>query len=101
MTTTTSQLRSLMDCGAFALVLCLVLPERPFLTNAAPQQTAEVDRLAELEEANWLDERAGRRVIWSGEFAEAVPLAERVLTIREKALGSDHPLVAVSLDHLA
>jgi hypothetical protein len=42
-----------------AVVLCLVLPERPFLTNAAPQQTAEVDRLAELEEANRLDEQAG------------------------------------------
>jgi TonB family protein len=34
-------------------------------------------------------------------FNEATPLAERALAIREKALGPDHPLVAVSLETAA
>jgi tetratricopeptide (TPR) repeat protein len=37
----------------------------------------------------------------AGKFAEAVPLAQRVLAIREKALGADHPDVAASLNNLA
>jgi CHAT domain-containing protein/tetratricopeptide (TPR) repeat protein len=34
-------------------------------------------------------------------FAEAIPLAQRVLELREKALGPDHPGVAASLYNLA
>jgi tetratricopeptide (TPR) repeat protein len=37
----------------------------------------------------------------AGKFAEAVPLAQQVLAIREKALGPDHPDVAQSLNNLA
>ncbi len=37
----------------------------------------------------------------AGKFAEAVPLAQQVLAIREKALGSDHPDVAQALNNLA
>ena len=36
-----------------------------------------------------------------GRSSEAIPLALRALTIREKALGPDHPDVAVSLNNLA
>jgi len=36
-----------------------------------------------------------------GQFTKAEPLYERVLTIREKALGPEHPDVATSLDGLA
>ena len=36
-----------------------------------------------------------------GKYAEAIPLAERALEIREKALGPDHPDVATSLSNLA
>jgi CHAT domain-containing protein/Tfp pilus assembly protein PilF len=36
-----------------------------------------------------------------GRYAEAVPIAKKVLQIYEKALGSDHPRVATSLTNLA
>ena len=36
-----------------------------------------------------------------GEYAKAEPLYQRSLTIREKALGKDHPLVAATLNNLA
>src|SRR4029077_19901244 len=36
-----------------------------------------------------------------GRFSEALPLAQRALAIREKALPLDHPDVAVSLNNLA
>ena len=37
----------------------------------------------------------------TGRYAEAEPLYERALAIREKALGPDHPDVATSLNNLA
>jgi hypothetical protein len=36
-----------------------------------------------------------------GKYAEAIPLAQRVLAIRENALGPHHPDVAGSLNKLA
>jgi tetratricopeptide (TPR) repeat protein len=36
-----------------------------------------------------------------GQYAQAEPLYKRSLAIREKALGPDHPDVAVSLENLA
>src|SRR2546422_7420029 len=36
-----------------------------------------------------------------GKYSEAEPLYRRSLAIREKALGPDHPHVAVSLNNLA
>ena len=37
----------------------------------------------------------------SGDYARAEPLYKRLLAIREKALGPDHPDVATSLNNLA
>ncbi len=37
----------------------------------------------------------------NGRYAEAIPLAERVLAIRKEVLGPDHPDVAVTLNSLA
>src|SRR6476619_7125062 len=37
----------------------------------------------------------------AGKYSEALPLAQRVLSTREKALGPNHPLVATSLFNLA
>ena len=37
----------------------------------------------------------------AGRYAEAIPLAEQALTIRETALGPDHPDTATSLNNLA
>jgi tetratricopeptide (TPR) repeat protein len=36
-----------------------------------------------------------------GRYSEAIPLAQRALAIQEKALGPDHPDVALSLNNLA
>jgi len=54
----------------------------------------------DLEEAKRLNERA-MELLEAGQYDEAVPLAERALAIREKALGSEHPDVAASLNNLA
>src|ERR1700682_5310312 len=37
----------------------------------------------------------------AGKYADAIPLSERLLAIREKSLGRDHPNVALSLNNLA
>ena len=37
----------------------------------------------------------------AGKYADAIPLAQRALAIREKALGPNHPDVAMSLKNLA
>src|SRR5262245_44604910 len=37
----------------------------------------------------------------AGRYADAIPTAQQVLAIREKALGRDHPDVAGSLNNLA
>jgi tetratricopeptide (TPR) repeat protein len=57
----------------------------------AAQETKEADKLNE-------------RVIElynAGRYSDAVPIAQRVLALREKALGRDHPDVATSLYNLA
>ena len=37
----------------------------------------------------------------AGRYSDAIPIAQRILAIREKALGRDHPDVATSLNDLA
>ncbi|MER3422634.1 MAG: hypothetical protein C4293_04770, partial [Nitrospiraceae bacterium] len=37
----------------------------------------------------------------AGHYVEALPLAQRALELSEKAMGLDHPTVAVYIDHLA
>jgi CHAT domain-containing protein/Tfp pilus assembly protein PilF len=54
----------------------------------------------ELEEAKRLEQQA-IQLYGQGRYTEAVLLAEKVVAIREKALGSDHPAVATSLNNLA
>ena len=62
------------------------------LTGPASAKTAaEADKLnAEVE-----------RLYQAGKFAEAIPLAQRALSIREKALGPEHLFVGTSLNNLA
>jgi CHAT domain-containing protein/F0F1-type ATP synthase beta subunit len=54
----------------------------------------------ELEEAERLSEQAVQ-LYQQGQYAAAIPLAERALAIREKVLGEEHSLVATSLNNLA
>ena len=55
---------------------------------------------ASLEEAKRLDTQV-IRLYRSGKYAEAVPLAQRILAIRKKALGLEHSDVATSINNLA
>jgi len=69
-------------------------------THPAPQTPATKQKNPELAEA----ERLNQQVIElynQGKYAEATPLAERALAIREKVLGAEHPDVANSLNNLA
>jgi len=54
----------------------------------------------DLEEAERLNAQVVQ-LLDSGPYDKAIPLAERALAIREKALGVNHPDVAQSLNHLA
>jgi CHAT domain-containing protein/Tfp pilus assembly protein PilF len=56
--------------------------------------------IAQQDEVAALDKRVGQ-LSQAGKFSEAIPLAQRALAIREKALGPDHPDVALSLTGLA
>jgi CHAT domain-containing protein/Tfp pilus assembly protein PilF len=53
-----------------------------------------------LNEADALNKK-GMELYRAGKYEEAIPLAQRVLAIREKALGPDHLKVAASLNNLA
>jgi tetratricopeptide (TPR) repeat protein len=55
---------------------------------------------SELDKATALNQQVVE-LYQQGRYAEAIPIAERVLAIREKALGPDHPAVAQSLYNLA
>src|SRR3989441_1756409 len=68
------------------------------LPSIALAQASRADD--ELAEARRLNQEA-ETLYTSGKFLEAIPLAQRALAIQEKALGSEHPDVAASLDNLA
>jgi tetratricopeptide (TPR) repeat protein/CHAT domain-containing protein len=75
------------------LIVCLLLSG---LTGSAFAQ----DHQAELAEAKKLDNQA-LTLYKAGRYDEAIVLAKRLLAIQEKALGSEHPDVANSLNRLA
>src|SRR5262245_54195711 len=77
-------MRSLPKLGlaaALAAAFCLPLP-------------------AHADEANDLNNKAMERYK-AGRYSEAIPLAQRALASREKALGPNHPQVAPLLNNLA
>ena len=59
--------------------------------SPAPHSSSEADRLNE--QVNQLYK--------AGKYSEAIPIATRVLELRKKALGPDHPDTATSLNNLA
>jgi tetratricopeptide (TPR) repeat protein len=59
-----------------------------------------VPAIAQQDEAAALHKRV-LELYQAGKFSEAIPLAERVLAIREKAFGPDHPEIATVLNSLA
>jgi tetratricopeptide (TPR) repeat protein len=62
-------------------------------------ETEIADAAANLESADLLA-RAGKYFFGRGAYSEAQPIHERALSIREKALGREHPDTAKSLDSL-
>ncbi len=70
----------------------------PVVGQANPPQSAQ--QSAELEEALRLNQQV-IQLYNQGQYAAAIPLAERSLAIREKVLGKEHPDVALSLNNLA
>lgn len=56
--------------------------------------------IAQSDDADALSDEAVR-LYDAGKYVEGIPLAERVLAIREKALGPEHPDVGVALNDLA
>jgi CHAT domain-containing protein/Flp pilus assembly protein TadD len=77
------KLSRLVVLAIFALALCW--------TSLARAESKEADALYPRIIELWR----------SGKYAEAVPLAQRVLEIYEKQLGRDHPNVAIALNNLA
>lgn len=65
-------------------------------TNPSPSSA----QLVELSEAKRLNQQV-LQLLNQGKYSEAIPLAQRSLAIREKALGKEHPIVATSLNNLA
>ena len=72
------------SCGF--LLACAVTAAGP----ASAQTAAETDKLN--------DEVI--RLHRAGKYTEAIPIAQRALALREKALGPDHPDVGTSLNNL-
>ena len=63
--------------------------------SATPASSQEA-----LKEADELNTRV-IKLYQAGKYAEAIPLAQQALEIREKVLGPDHPKVAASINNLA
>ncbi|MDY6783290.1 MAG: CHAT domain-containing tetratricopeptide repeat protein [Cyanobacteriota bacterium] len=80
--------------------LPLFKPTRATFPLAQTPTSPSVQQSAELEEALQLNEQIVR-LYQRGQYAEAIPLAQRALEIRENALGSEHLHVATSLNNLA
>jgi CHAT domain-containing protein len=80
-------------------------PEHPDTTKiqnalASLKKSTESFSTPDLEEAKRLDDIA-RRFYERGMYSMAIPTAQKVLKIREKELGPEHPSVAASLNNLA
>src|ERR1700737_4967684 len=82
-------MRSLPKLGTVVVFAATLLFGNP--TIASAQQT---------DEANELNKKV-IELYNAGRYADAIPIAQQVLAIREKALGHDHPDVASSLNNLA
>ena len=90
-----------MTCGLLLLYLVFVAWSSTNSSQAAIQERAaqSADTSAGVEEARRLNTES-EKLFDAGRYKEAVPLAERALVLREKALGVDHPEVASTLNLL-
>ena len=84
--------RLLLSLACFVMLALALAPSK-----ALPQSSEDKAALAE---AARLNEEAVA-LYRAGKYAQAVPLLQRALAIQEKALGPEHPDVALSLNNLA
>src|SRR6202048_4694993 len=84
-----SIMRSLLKLGTVVVFAATFLFGNPAIVSAQ-----QADEASELNEKVIEFYKAGR-------YADAIPIAQRALAIREKALGRDHPDVATALSWLA
>jgi len=84
---------------ALAIREKLLGPNHPEVAALA-RDLSSVQRSQAEAEAAALDKQIGA-LFQAGKYAEAIPLAQQVLAIREKAFGPEHPDVASSLTKLA
>src|SRR6202048_5261770 len=81
--------RSLLTAASAAALAAILL-----FGNASISPAQQADEASELNKKVIELTNAGR-------YADAIPIAQQVLAIREKALGRDHPDVATALNNLA
>jgi len=81
-----------LGTGVFAMSVATAKPPR------APQNKKQQQKLEE--QAAQLNQQVGR-LFRSGKYREALPLAQRVATLRKQVLGEQHPSYARSLTNLA
>ncbi|MGJ3251913.1 MAG: tetratricopeptide repeat protein [Elainellaceae cyanobacterium] len=71
-----------------------------YTLSLQPASSQEVTAAEQLAEAEQLGQQV-TQLYQQGRYADAIPLAQRVLEILETALDENHPLVATSLNNLA
>jgi CHAT domain-containing protein/Tfp pilus assembly protein PilF len=85
----------------FSSLLILFLACIFLFAFAVSQPTySQENELKKAKKAGGLNQQLGE-LYQQGRYAEAIPIAEKVLAIYEKAYGPDHPQVATSLNNLA
>ena len=87
----------------FSLFITVVFGLLGSISNQVSGQTQpslSAEQFAALKEAEQLDERTNE-LYEQGQYSAAIPLAQKVLAIREQVLGSSHIDVAQSLNSLA
>jgi len=93
---------ALTESGTYTAVANTYGPNETgrYVVKVQPASDEDLREAEVLAEAARLDKQAFelRR---QGQYAEAIPLVQRSLNIRETALGENHPLVAQSLNNLA
>jgi len=84
------------------LILMLGMFGIPLVAPSFSQSNSDDSsvRSAALKEAEELNKQV-IQLYSQGKYGEAIAIAQRILAIREKALGTDHPDVAISLNNLA
>ncbi|KAB8316065.1 tetratricopeptide repeat protein, partial [Tolypothrix campylonemoides VB511288] len=79
---------------------CIALLVTDAKVTGQSQSPPSAEQSVDLEEAKRLSQQVNQ-LYQSGKYSTAIRLAERVLAIREKVLGKEHPDVALSLNNLA